>query len=35
MEIRPLSQIEDFEYATEQHPLFRRVLNDFRALTHA
>jgi len=35
MEIRPLSQIENFEYATAQHPLFRQVLKDFRALTHA
>lgn len=35
MEIRPLSRIENFEYATAQHPLFRQVLNDFRALTHA
>jgi branched-chain amino acid aminotransferase len=35
MEIRPLSQIENREYATAQHPLFRQVLNDFRTLTHA
>ena len=35
MEIRALSQIEDFEYETAQHPLFRQVVNDFRALTHA
>lgn len=35
MEIKPLSRIENFEYATAQHPLFRQVLNDFRALTHA
>lgn len=35
MEIKPLSRIENFEYATAQHPLFRQVLNDFCALTHA
>jgi branched-chain amino acid aminotransferase len=35
MEIRALSQIEDVEYETAQHPLFRQVLHDFRALTHA
>ena len=35
MEIRPLSRIENFEFATAQHPLFRQIVKDFRALTHA
>jgi len=35
MEIRSLSQIENSEYDTARHPLFREVLNEFRALTHA
>jgi len=35
MEIRPLSRIENFEFATAQHPLFRQIIKDFRALTHA
>ena len=35
MEIRALSQIENSEYATARHPLYREVLNEFRALTHA
>jgi branched-chain amino acid aminotransferase len=35
MEIRALAKIENSEYNTARHPLFREVLNEFRALTHA
>jgi branched-chain amino acid aminotransferase len=35
MEIRSLSRIESAAYETARHPLFREVLNEFRALTHA
>jgi branched-chain amino acid aminotransferase len=35
MEIRALSRIENAEYDTMRHPLFREVLHEFRALTHA
>ena len=35
MEIRALSRIEHSEYDTVRHPLFREVLHEFRALTHA
>jgi len=35
MEIRALARIENSEYETARHPLFREVLHEFRALTHA
>lgn len=34
MEVRALSRVEQVEYATERHPLFRRILGEFRRLTH-
>ena len=34
MELKPITQIEDFVYRTEQNALFRDILQEFRGLTH-
>jgi branched-chain amino acid aminotransferase len=35
LELRPFSAIDDAQFATAEHPLYRRVRSAFDALTHA
>ena len=34
MELKPITQIEELAYRTEQNALFRDILQAFRRLTH-
>ena len=34
MELKPLAMIDNYQYESSNHPLFRKFLQEFREITH-